>query len=49
MKSEWRVTCNDIGGERFYGVYTGCGTAQMLTIAATVSALMTGYYARSSV
>lgn len=21
MKSEWRVTCNYIGGERFYGVY----------------------------
>ena len=21
MKSEWRVTCNDIGGELFYGVY----------------------------
>lgn len=21
MKSEWRVTCNCIGGERFYGVY----------------------------
>lgn len=21
MKSEWRVTCNYIGGELFYGVY----------------------------
>lgn len=21
MKSEWEVTCNYIGGERFYGVY----------------------------
>ena len=21
MKSEWRVTCNYIGGERFYDVY----------------------------
>lgn len=48
MKSEWRVTCNTLA-ENGFMVYTGCGTAQMLTIAATVSALMTGYYARSSV
>ena len=35
MKSEWKVTCNRIGGNGFM-VYTGCGTVKRLTTAATV-------------
>ena len=42
MKSEWRVTCNYIGGERFM-VYTGCGTAKRLTTAATVKPRMNSF------
>lgn len=48
MKSEWRVSCNYLA-EVSFTTYTGCGISMKSTTAATVSALMTGYYVRSSV
>lgn len=48
MKSEWRVTCNYIGGRTVLWCIQAAGAAKRLTTAAIENALTTGSCVRSS-